>query len=137
MQLRQTAQTVDEIMAVLSERDPAAPKESLRPFAQSLAWVDPNYLTAITWGNERETARDVDFEAHIRGIACPVLLMQADLAIKRGAGAARPGIFHGACAAMPAWSPSPARVTVSILTSRSSFSRRLTNLPPVCHNARR
>ncbi len=79
--LRQTANTVDEIMAVLAERDPAAPKESLRPFAQNLAWVDPNYITAITWGNERETARGVDFEAHLRGIACPVLLMQADLAL--------------------------------------------------------
>ena len=79
--LRQTAQSVDEIMAALDERDPAATKESLRPFAQSLAWVDPNYITAITWGNERETARGVDFEAHLRGIACPVLLMQADLAL--------------------------------------------------------
>ena len=80
-ELLQTAHTVDEIIAVLSERSPAASKESLRPFAQSLAGVDPNYLTAITCGNERETARDVDFEAHIRGIACPVLLMQADRTI--------------------------------------------------------
>jgi pimeloyl-ACP methyl ester carboxylesterase len=78
-ELLQTAQNVDEIIAVLSERDPAASKESLRPFAQSLAGVDPNYLTAIIWGNERETARDVDFEAAIRGITCPVLVMQADL----------------------------------------------------------
>jgi pimeloyl-ACP methyl ester carboxylesterase len=77
-QLRQTAHTVDEVIAVLSERNPAASLEDLRPFAQSLAWLDPNYLTAITWGNERETARNVDFEAHIRGIACPVLMMQAD-----------------------------------------------------------
>ncbi len=79
--LRQTAHTVDEIMAVLAAQNPAAPKESLRPFAQNLAWVDPNFITAITWGNARETARGVDFEAHIRGIACPVLLMQADLAL--------------------------------------------------------
>lgn len=77
--LLQRAHSVDEIMAALSEQNPAAPKESLRPFAQSLSGVDPNYLTAITHGNERETARDVDFEAHIRGIACPVLVMQADL----------------------------------------------------------
>ena len=80
-ELRQRTQTVDEILAVLAERDPAAAKESLRPFAQSLAWVDPNYIQAITWGNERETARGVDFAAHIQGIACPVLLMQADLAL--------------------------------------------------------
>jgi pimeloyl-ACP methyl ester carboxylesterase len=79
-QLRQTAQTVEEILKGLSAQNPAAPVEDLRPFAQSLAWVDPNYLVAITCGNERETARDVDFEAHIRGIACPVLVMQADLA---------------------------------------------------------
>ena len=80
-ELLQIAHTVDEIIAVLSERSPGASKESLRPFAQSLAGVDPNYLIAITCGNERETARDVDFEAHIRGIACPVLLMQADRTI--------------------------------------------------------
>jgi len=77
-ELRQTAQTVEEIMPLLSARNPALPVEILRPFAQSLAWLDPNYLIAITYGNERETARDVDFEAHIRGIACPVLVMQAD-----------------------------------------------------------
>jgi len=82
-QLRQTAQTVEEIMPLLSARNPALPAEILRPFAQSLAWLDPNYLVAITCGNERETARDVDFAAHIRGIACPVLVMQADPA--RGA----------------------------------------------------
>ena len=77
-ELRQTAQTVEEIMPLLSAWNPALPVEILRPFAQSLAWLDPNYLVAITCGNERETARDVDFEAHIRGIACPVLVMQAD-----------------------------------------------------------
>lgn len=77
-ELRQTAQTVEEITPLLSAWSPALPAESLRPFAQSLAWLDPNYLVAITCGNERETARDVDFEAHIRGIACPVLVMQAD-----------------------------------------------------------
>jgi pimeloyl-ACP methyl ester carboxylesterase len=82
-ELRQTAQTVEEIIPLLSARNPALPVEILRPFAQSLAWLDPNYLVAITYGNERETARDVDFEAHIRGIACPVLVMQADPA--RGA----------------------------------------------------
>lgn len=81
--LRQTAQTVEEIMPLLAARNPALPVEILRPFAQSLAWLDPNYLVAITHGNERETARGVDFEAHIRGIACPVLVMQADPA--RGA----------------------------------------------------
>jgi len=79
--LRQATSSVDEIMAALAEREPAAPKAVLRPFAQNLAWVDPNYLTAITRGNQHETARGVDFAAHIRGIACPVLLMQADLAI--------------------------------------------------------
>ncbi|MBM4460347.1 MAG: alpha/beta hydrolase [Chloroflexi bacterium] len=82
-ELRQTAQTVEEIMPVLAARNPALPVEILRPFAQSLAWLDPNYLVATTCGNERETARDVDFDAHIRGIACPVLVMQADPA--RGA----------------------------------------------------
>ena len=78
--LRQTAHTVDEIIPVLAEQNPSARVEDLRPFAQSLAWVDPNYLLAITCGNERETARGVDFESAIRGIVCPALIMQADLA---------------------------------------------------------
>jgi pimeloyl-ACP methyl ester carboxylesterase len=77
--LRQSAQTVEELMPALSPQNPAASEEEQRAMAQSLAWLDPNYLVAITCGNERETAREVDFEAHIRGIACPVLLMQADL----------------------------------------------------------
>jgi pimeloyl-ACP methyl ester carboxylesterase len=77
-QLCRSAQTVEEITAVLAAQNPAAPAEALRPYAQSLAWLDPNYLEAITCGNHRETARDVDFAAHFRGIACPVLVMQAD-----------------------------------------------------------
>jgi pimeloyl-ACP methyl ester carboxylesterase len=101
-QLRQTAQTVEEIMPLLSARNPALPAEILRPFAQSLAWLDPNYLVAITYGNERETARDVDFEAHIRGIACPVLVMQADPARGAALGSARPRFLHGARAGRPA-----------------------------------
>jgi pimeloyl-ACP methyl ester carboxylesterase len=81
--LRQTAQTVEEIMPLLAAWNPALPAEILRPFAQSLAWLDRNCLIAITSGNGYETARGVDFAAHIRGIACPVLVMQADPA--RGA----------------------------------------------------
>jgi pimeloyl-ACP methyl ester carboxylesterase len=77
-ELRQIAQTVEDIIPALSPQNPAASDEEIRAMAQSLAWLDPNYLTAITWGNQRETACDVDFEAHIRGIVCPVLIMQAD-----------------------------------------------------------
>jgi pimeloyl-ACP methyl ester carboxylesterase len=79
-QLRQTAQTVDEVIPLLAVQFPHIPAAELRPFAQSLAWLDPNYLVAITCGNERETARGVDFEAHLRGIECPLLVMQADRA---------------------------------------------------------
>ena len=79
-QVRSLASTVEEILPALSQQNPAAPVDSLRPWAQTLAWLDPNYLLAITTGNKRETAMNIDFAAHIAGIACPVLVMQADLA---------------------------------------------------------
>jgi pimeloyl-ACP methyl ester carboxylesterase len=78
-QIRQKAASVDEILALLSAQNLQAPADVLRPWAQSLAWLDPNFPLAITTGNTRETVRDIDFEAHIRAIACPVLIMQADV----------------------------------------------------------
>ena len=77
-QVRKPAKTLEDVLAGLSAQNPQAPIESLRPWAQSVFWLDPDYLLAITSGDKRETVRGVDFEAHIRGIACPVLLMQAD-----------------------------------------------------------
>ncbi len=77
-QMRQTTTSVDKILALLRTQNPQAKEEMLRPWAQSLARLDPNFPLAITTGNKRETVRDVDFEAHIRAIACPVLVMQAD-----------------------------------------------------------
>jgi pimeloyl-ACP methyl ester carboxylesterase len=77
-QIRQTATSVDQILALLSTQNPQANKDMLRPWAQSLARLDPNFPLAITTGDKRETVRDVDFAAHIRAIACPVLVMKAD-----------------------------------------------------------
>lgn len=42
--LRQKAATLEEITAALSALNPAAPAAALRPWAQTLAWLDPNYL---------------------------------------------------------------------------------------------
>ena len=78
--LRQSAATVEEIMPLLAAENPARPNNSLRAWAQDLAWLDPNFPLSITTGSRRETVRGVDFEARIRGIACPVLVMQADQA---------------------------------------------------------
>ena len=77
-QMRQTATSVDQILALLRAQNPQVKEDMLRPWAQSLARLDPNFPLAITTGDKRETVRDVDFEAHIRAIACPVLVMQAD-----------------------------------------------------------
>jgi pimeloyl-ACP methyl ester carboxylesterase len=74
----QSADTVDQIIAELKKRNPQATVESLKPWAQNLAWLDPNFALALITGDRREMTRSVDFEAHARGIACPVLLMQAD-----------------------------------------------------------
>ncbi len=86
-QMRQTANTVDEILPILSAQQPGVPPEALRGWAQGLAWLDPNFPFAITTGNTRETVRGVDFAAHFAGIACPALLLQADAA--RGAALAQ------------------------------------------------
>jgi pimeloyl-ACP methyl ester carboxylesterase len=77
-QMRQTANTLEEVLAEVSKQNPTAPVDALRPWAQSLTWLDPNLLLAVTAGNQRETARDIDFAAHFRAIACPVLMLQAD-----------------------------------------------------------
>jgi pimeloyl-ACP methyl ester carboxylesterase len=79
--MRQHAATLDEVLAEVVKMNPEVPPEALRGWAQNLAWLDPNYLTAITAGNRRETCVNVDFGAHARGITCPVLLMQADPAM--------------------------------------------------------
>jgi pimeloyl-ACP methyl ester carboxylesterase len=79
-QLRQSTQNVEEILAAFSAQNPKAPLEMLRPIAQSLAWLDPHYLTAITYGNRRETASGIDFGTHFRAIRCPALILQADVA---------------------------------------------------------
>ena len=79
-QLRKSTQSVDEILAAFTTQNPNAPIEMLRYVAQSLAWLDPNFLTAITYGNRRETASGIDFGAHFRAIHCPALIMQADVA---------------------------------------------------------
>ncbi len=77
-QIIRSVHTVDEILDRVAEMAPQAPREALRPWAQNLAWLDPNFPLAITVGDRRETVRGIDFTAHARGIACPVLLMQAD-----------------------------------------------------------
>ncbi len=77
-QIIRSVQTVDEILDCVSEMVPQAPREALRPWAQNLAWLDPNFPLAITVDDRRETVRGIDFTAHAHRIACPVLLMQAD-----------------------------------------------------------
>lgn len=76
--MRQTARTYDEVRAVLAERNPGAPEDALNVYAQNVAWLDPTFPLAITTGDRRETMHGVDYGEHIRGISCPVLLMQAD-----------------------------------------------------------
>lgn len=77
-QMRQTATNEDQILELLSAQNPQTDANLLRPWAQSLARLDPNFPLAITTGDKRETVRDVDFAAHIRDITCPVLVMKAD-----------------------------------------------------------
>ncbi|MBN1430064.1 MAG: alpha/beta hydrolase [Anaerolineae bacterium] len=73
-----SASTIDQIIVELEKKNPSIPVETLRPWAQNLSWLDPDFVLAITTGDRRETIKGVDFEAHAQGITCPVLLMQAD-----------------------------------------------------------
>jgi len=82
-QMISSAQSPAEILARLEQMNPQAPPEMLRPWAENLAHLDPNFPLALTIDDRRETVRGIDFGAHARGIACPVLVMQADPA--RGA----------------------------------------------------
>jgi pimeloyl-ACP methyl ester carboxylesterase len=77
-QMRQSAHTFDQILTALAEQNPQAPLDSLRPWAQNLAWLDPDFALALSIGDRRETVKDVDFTTHVQGIACPALLLQAD-----------------------------------------------------------
>ena len=78
-QMKQTVRTVDELVAALQAaglRD--LPADEMRLWANRLFVMDSNYLlsTLIPQG----AVKGVDFEQEIRGIACPILLLQADLA---------------------------------------------------------
>lgn len=77
-QMRQSAHTVEEVLAALAKQTPEAPLETLRPWAQSLAWVDPLFVLSLITGDRRVPMQGVDFQTHANGIACPVLIMQAD-----------------------------------------------------------
>lgn len=79
-QMRQTATTLDEVLAQLAQQNPQVAPSSLRAWAQNLTWLDPSFTYAITSGDRRQTMKGVDFADYIQGIACPVLLMQADMA---------------------------------------------------------
>ncbi len=74
--MKQSASTVEEVLAVLQRDNPGAPAEALMPWAENLANVDPVYLQTLL--NGREPVEGIDFEAAIEAIECPILLLQAD-----------------------------------------------------------
>ena len=76
-QTKQTAHTVEAMSAAILAANPGGvPPEVLAPWAERLVAVDPNFLLATLTGPR--VVEGVDFEAAIRGTACPILLLQAD-----------------------------------------------------------
>jgi pimeloyl-ACP methyl ester carboxylesterase len=75
--LKQTTNSIDEMRtAILAANPDGVPPEHLATWAKNLVAVDPNFLTAILAGTM--PADGIDFERSIQGIACPILLLQAD-----------------------------------------------------------
>lgn len=76
-QAKQAAHTVEQMSAAILAANPGGvPQELLFPYAKRLIAMDPNYLLAILAGSQ--VVEGVDFATSIRGIVCPILLLQAD-----------------------------------------------------------
>jgi pimeloyl-ACP methyl ester carboxylesterase len=77
--IKQSAATVEDVIAALQVSSMGGlPPEKLKLSAQSLFDVDGNYL--LSTQEPQGPVKGVDFEHEIQGIACPILLQQADLA---------------------------------------------------------
>lgn len=77
-QMRQADFTLDQMLDAMAERNPGAPREAFLPWAQNIAWLDPAFVLSLIIGDRRQAMAGVDYQQRIQGIACPVLMLQAD-----------------------------------------------------------
>jgi pimeloyl-ACP methyl ester carboxylesterase len=75
-QMKQSGYQLKDYQAEIQKMNPEFSTEDARIWAQEKMDVDCNYLVEIM--DTLEPARGVDFASALKGIECPVLLMQAD-----------------------------------------------------------